>query len=443
MKVSKWKVLGIAGALVLGYVVSSDAAQIKVSDDTFADLGYWMKVRYVNFDERAEEGAGIDWSTNVFDVVDARFNIEGQIAKPVQFYGEIVTSGAYASGVYDTLASLGLRTGRDNTARLSEGGINLVFLPELQLRLGKIRIPFTRDQQEARYSYIIQSDWIYDAHGLFGYWRNGLLRLFDGGANLHGEIAGGMLRYDLGIFNEASSDEPLEDVAWAVRLEFTPTMLGFKPETKTTGRGWLHDTHLGKKGDILSIGLSYFTQDVNIDILGGVPVIWAYYFGGVFGGALLPGIGLGPSNYSKELDVDAYNVDIFLEKKLGSTLINLEGAYTYFNDSHLTIKSGGSYKTEDSYFWYLQGQIMYDGVVGLGKPALYAKYEYLEADGPVGGLEMNRWAVGVNYYIVGNAARLTVGVDNVNYDEAASDYLEGIGYEDNITDIYVQAQIMF
>jgi hypothetical protein len=452
MKVSKWKVLSIAGALVLGYVVSSDAAQIKVSDDTFADLGYWMKVRYVNFDERAKDKQnGIDYNTNVFDVVDARFNIEGQINKIVQFYGEVVTSGAYASGTYDLLASLGLKTGRDTTAKLSEGGINLVFLPELQLRLGKIRIPFTRDQQEARYSYIIQSDWIYDPHGIFSYWRNGLLRLFDGGAVLHGEIAGGMFRYDLGIFNEASSDEPLNDVAYAVRVEFTPTMLGFTPETKTTGRGWLHDTYLGKKGDKLTIGLSYFSQDVAVVDAEVVPDIIA---GRVVGGALIPGVKDSTLNtlgrraiaalkdVAEELDVDGWNVDIFLEKKLGPAVINLEGAYTYFDDSHLVIKNGVS-KKEDSYYWYIQGQIMYDGVVGIGKPALYAKYEYIEADGPHDDLEMYRYAVGINYYIVGNAARLTVGVDYVRYDDLAEDYLKANHWEDDITDIYVQAQIMF
>ena len=461
MKVSKWKVLSIAGALVLGYVVSSDAAQIKVSDETFADLGYWMKVRYVNFDERVKDKKyGIDYNTNVFDVVDARFNIEGQINKIVQFYGEVVTSGAYASGVYDTLASLGLKTGRDTTAKLSEGGINLVFLPELQLRLGKIRIPFTRDQQEARYSYIIQSDWIYDPHGIFSYWRNGLLRLFDGGAVLHGEIAKGMFRYDLGIFNQASDNKPLQDVAYVARIEFTPTMLGFTPETKTTGRGWLHDTYLGKKGDKLTIGLSYFSQDVavlNYYLIGNATTPGSVGIGNVVGGALLPGINSDTISMiqkgglpgaiqalkgAEELDIDAYNVDIFLEKKLGPAVINLEGAYTYFDDSHLVLKDNVP-KKEDSYYWYIQGQILYDCVVGIGKPALYAKYEYIEADGPHKDLEMYRWAVGVNYYIVGNAARLTVGVDNVNYDDLASDYLKNKGLEDNITDVYVQAQIMF
>ncbi len=333
-------------------------------------------------------------------------------------------------------------SGRDTNAKLSEGGINLVFLPELQLRLGKIRIPFTRDQQEARYSYIIQTDWIYDPQGLFDYWRNGLLRLFDGGANLHGELLGGVVRYDVGIFNQASDDEPLNSVAWAARLEFSPPILGFKPETKTTGRGWLHDTYLGKRGDVLSIGLSYFTQDVAV---GDSPPDFPPY-GTVLGGALLPG------GSKKELDVDAYNIDVFLEKKLGPAVINLEGAYVYFDDSHLGYDSLGKLtKKEDSYYWYIQGQILYDQVVGIGKPALYAKYEYIEADnlyydydkGKRDDYEMYRVAVGLNYYIQGNAARLTAGVDFVSYDDGAEDYLKEKGLEDNITDYYVQAQIMF
>lgn len=437
MKVSKWKVLGIAGALVLSYAVASDAAQIKVSDDTFADLGFWMKVRYNNFDDRAEGDAGTlskpDYSRNVFDVVDARFNIEGQINKIVQFYGEVVTTGAYSSDVYSVVGI----SGRDTNAKLSEGGINLVFMPELQLRLGKIRIPFTRDQQEARYSYIVQTDWLYDPQGLFNYWRNGLLRLYEGGAVLHGEIAKGMFRYDVGIFNQASDDEPLNSVAWAARVEFTPTMLGFNAETKTTGRGWLHDTYLGKKGDILSIGIGYFTQDVRVTENG---TDWVQT-GSPSGGALLPGLAEGTISNDKELDVDAWTVDLFLEKRLGQAVLNLEGAYVNWDDSHVDVNG----KKQDSYYWYLQGQALYDCVVGIGKPAIYLKYEYMQADKMFNNddYEMTRWGAGINYYIAGNAARLTVGFDNVNYDDGASDSLEASNLEDNITDYYVQAQIMF
>ena len=435
MKVSKWKVLGIAGALVLSYAVASDAAQIKVDDDTFADLGFWMKVRYNNFDERGDDGSLTkpDYNRNVFDVVDARFNIEGQINNIVQFYGEVVTSGAYSSGVYD---AVGLS--RDTNAKLSEGGINLVFLPELQLRLGKIRIPFTRDQQEARYSYIVQTDWLYDPQGLFTYWKKGLLRLMDGGAVLHGELAKGMLRYDVGVFNQASDDEPLNSVAWAARVEFTPTMLGFNAETKTSARGWLHDTYLGKKGDILSIGVGYFTQDVAVSSNA------THYdvTGSILDGALLPGsIALTNLEDAKELDVDAWTVDAYLEKRLGCAVINLEAAYVNWDDSHIAADGD----KEDSYYWYAKGQILYDQVVGIGKPALYVKYDYIEADdiSDNGDYEMTRWGVGVNYYIAGNAARLIVGMDNVNYDDGADDYLDDNHLEDNITDWFVQAQIMF
>lgn len=434
MRVSKWKVLGIAGALVLSYAVSSDAAQIKVSDETFADLGYWMKVRYNYVDERQKKG-GIDWNMNVFDVVDARFNIEGQITKVFQFYGEVVTAGAYASDVYKNLPHP-LST-RNTNAVLSEGGINLVFVPEFQVRLGKIRIPFTRDQQEARYSYIVQSDWFYDPQGIINKVADGagapifggpgapdpILRLFDGGVNVHGEIAGGILRYDIGAFNEPDSDHPLQDVSWAFRLEFSPPILGFKPETKTTGRGWLHDTRLGKAGDVLTIGVAYYTQDYE-------------------NSALHP--------MKKDLDIDAYTVDVFMEKKIGSALLNLEGAYIYIDDSHIYQKAPGVWKKEDTYLWYIQGQLLYDCVVGIGKPAIYVKYEYAEKDKPMdtpdvhyGDFEFNRLAIGLNYYVKGNAARLTAGMDYVWYDDGAEKWLKDNKLEDDITDFYVQAQIMF
>ena len=457
MRVSKWKVLGIAGALVLSYAVTSDAAQIKVSDETFADLGYWMKVRYNYVDERQKEG-GIDWNMNVFDVVDARFNIEGQITKVFQFYGEVVTGGAYGAGVYDVLKYPPLK-GRDTNAKLSEGGINLVFVPEFQVRLGKIRIPFTRDQQEARYSYIIQSDWFYDPQGIINMadviekdvktgdyfidpstgeklnvmrtikYRQGppifggpgapdpILRLFDGGVNVHGEIAGGILRYDIGAFNEPDSDQPLQDVSWAVRLEFSPPILGFKPETKTTGRGWLHDTRLGRAGDVLTIGVAYYSQDYESNILSGHQI-------------------------PKDLDIDAYTVDVFMEKKFGPVLLNLEGAYIYIDDSHLSPDGD----KEDTYLWYIQGQLLYDCVVGIGKPAIYVKYEYAEKDkvfAEYDDFEFNRLAIGINYYVKGNAARLTAGMDYVWYDDGAEDWLKNSKLEDDITDFYVQAQIMF
>ena len=440
MKVSKWKVLGIAGALVLSYAVASDAAQIKVDEDTFADFGFWTKVMYNNLEERDKSGP-YDYNKNVIDVIDARFTIEGQINKVVQFYGEAVSTGSYEEDYYEYLGI----SHRDSDFRFSEGGVNLVAVPELQLRIGKIRIPFTRMQLSDEYARINPIEPLYDPQGIItgflgesgivydpyiesnlkgleGLKAPNLFRFADGGAVLHGDIGEGMFRYNIGVFNQGTDDEPFNSVTWTVRVEFTPTMAGFNPETTSTPKGWLKDTYLGKKGDILTIGVGYLSQDADPDLTG---------------------------KGFDELDVDAYTVDVFLEKKFQSVIINLEGSYTNLNESHYEPKlNGNSFsinadKEGDTYLWYAQGQLLYDGVIGIGKPAIFTKYEYAELDGQGDDLEWYAWGAGINYYIEGNAARLSAGFTNVSYDELAEDYLKANDKEDNITDFYVQAQIMF
>ena len=444
MKVSKWKVLSIAGALVLSYAVASDAAQLKVDEDTFADFGFWTKVMYKNLEERDKSGP-FDYNKNVIDVIDARFTIEGQINKIVQFYGEAVSTSVYDAS--DTLVA------SDTDFKLAEGGVNLIAIPELQLRIGKIRIPFTRMQLADEYARINPIEPLYDPQdiiagflgrsgivyescinsGLTGTWVQycapNLFRFVDGGAVLHGDIGEGMFRYNIGVFNQGTDDEPFNSVTWTVRVEFTPTMAGFNPETTSTPKGWLKDTYLGKKGDILTIGVGYLSQDVDPDLTG---------------------------KGFDELDVDGYTVDVFLEKKFQSVILNLEGAYTNLNESHYEptlVDTNGdgiresldisAQKEGDTYLWYVQGQLLYDGVVGIGKPAIFTKYEYAELDGQSNDLEWYAWGAGINYYIEGNAARLSAGFTNVSYDDLAEDYLKANDKEDNITDFYVQAQIMF
>ena len=284
------------------------------------------------------------------------------------------------------------------------------------------------DPQGIITGFLGESGIVYDPYiesnlkGLEGLKAPNLFRFADGGAVLHGDIGEGMFRYNIGVFNQGTDDEPFNSVTWTVRVEFTPTMAGFNPETTSTPKGWLKDTYLGKKGDILTIGVGYLSQDADPDLTG---------------------------KGFDELDVDAYTVDVFLEKKFQSVIINLEGSYTNLNESHYEPKlNGNSFnisadKEGDTYLWYVQGQLLYDGVIGIGKPAIFTKYEYAELDGQGDDLEWYAWGAGINYYIEGNAARLSAGFTNVSYDELAEDYLKANDKEDNITDFYVQAQIMF
>lgn len=429
MKVARWKVLGVAGALVLGYAVTSQAAQIKVDEDTFADFGYNMKIMYQKFDERGK-GDTDDWKKNVFDIKDSRFYISGQVSKMVQFYGEWNASGAYKKPT-DGYAN-------DNKVGLGEAGVNFVFMPELQVRAGKVRVPFTRYQMTSSYSLIIPTDAWYDkggagANGIFKNIKDGnytstnpldLIGRTDGGLVVHGDIANGMFRYNVGVFNEDKrKDEAFKGLQWVARVEFTPTMLGFAPESTTSPHGKVSDTYLGKK-DVLTIGLGYYKEKL-------------YDKGNTY-------------NESESLEADGWTADLFFEKKFGCWVPNLQLGYIKLNDSHFYNETETTRKKGDTSIWYAQGQLLYDAVVGFGKPALAIRYENVEADGVASGKKdfaFDRWGVALNYYLKGQAAKVSLGFDKVEYDDAAKAFLKyndpTSEYEDSITDYYLYIQTMF
>lgn len=431
MKVARWKVLGVAGALVLGYAATTQAAQIKVDEDTFADFGYNMKIMYQNFDERGKGGLD-DWKKNVFDIKDSRFYISGQVSKMVQFYGEWKASGAYED-----------KTGgyaKDNKVGLGEAGVNFVFMPELQVRAGKVRVPFTRYQMTSSYSLIVPTDAWYDkggsdAKGIFKNIKDGnytstnpleLIGKADGGLVVHGDIANGMFRYNVGVFNEDKrKDEAFKGLQWVARVEFTPTMLGFAPESTSSAAGKVSDTYLGKK-DVLTIGLGYYKEKL--------------YDKGE------------NTTYNESLEADGWTADLFFEKKFGCWVPNLQVGYIKLNDSHFYNETTTSVYKGDTSLWYAQGQLLYDAVVGFGKPALAIRYENVEADGVYkSGTEVkkdfafDRWGVAFNYYLKGQAAKVSLGFDKVEYDDAAKLYLESQPNkkEDSITDYYLYIQTKF
>lgn len=425
MKVARWKVLGVAGALVLGYAATTQAAQIKVDEDTFADFGYNMKIMYQNFDERGKGGLD-DWKKNVFDIKDSRFYISGQVSKMVQFYGEWKASGAYED-----------KTGgyaKDNKVGLGEAGVNFVFMPELQVRAGKVRVPFTRYQMTSSYSLIVPTDAWYDkggsdAKGIFKNIKDGnyastnpldLIGKADGGLVVHGDIANGMFRYNVGVFNEDKrKDEAFKGLQWVARVEFTPTMLGFAPESTSSAAGKVSDTYLGKK-DVLTIGLGYYKEKLYDK----------------------------ETTYNESLEVDGWTADLFFEKKFGCWVPNLQVGYIKLNDSHFYNET--TWKKGDTSLWYAQGQLLYDAVVGFGKPALAIRYENVEADGVASDKKdfaFDRWGVAFNYYLKGQAAKVSLGFDKVEYDDAAKAFLKyndpTSEYEDSITDYYLYIQTKF
>lgn len=399
MNFKRWKVLGITGALVLGYAVSSQAVEIKVSDETFGDIGANMKIWYLNADELKRSG---DYTKNEFYVGNMRFYAKGQISKLVQFYGEI-------------------DSGTNRNTELSEAGVNLAFIPEFQIRAGQIRVPFSRYQITDDYAQIIPtglartgSKYIsstLDPQGVlpvnpYAFSPKNAGKA-DVGAVVHGSISQGMFRYAAGIFNEDREGKQNKNFEYAIRIEFTPTMYGFSPEGDSI-TGTVKDTYLGKK-NVLTIGLGYdYEKVLDSNVLG------------------------------KGLTRKAWTVDALVEKKCGLWVPNLQLGYININDSHF--KDLSPLKKGDTDAWYAQAQILYDQVVGFGKPALALRYDDVEADED---WRVRRWGLVLNYYLKGEAARVSLGFDNVSYKDDAKDFLKANGLEDKITNWYLYFQTKF
>ncbi|MFN3505747.1 MAG: hypothetical protein ACK4Y7_06055, partial [Caldimicrobium sp.] len=316
-----------------------------------------------------------------------------------------------------------------------EAGVNLAFAKEFQALVGKIRKPWIRYSIVSGYAELTPSGYFKDPQGVFGASKDataieGIIRRTDVGLVFHSDLAGGILNYRIGVFNEGMSiaykvwdgdswengtrEGKLNDkknFEYAARIEFQPLMLGFKADSAATITGKTADTTLGAK-NIFVIGLGY-NKEKHTPKLSQVN--------------------------NKTLDRTGWTIDATFEKKYGNLVPNLQVGYISVDETHLYKNlNTGTYKKGDTESWYVMGQLLYDQVVGFGKPALGFRYETIKADGQYNAtgsikkdLEVNRLGLALNYYIKGQAARISLGFDNYKYKNAAKAKLKADGYEDS------------
>jgi len=262
--------------------------------------------------------------------------------------------------------------------------INLAFAPEFQVIAGSFKVPFQRHSGlQSGFTVLFPTGPTYGVGGIF---TNPVAdKPFrssnrSAGITAWGNIADGMFKYYVGIFDitdeTGTGFEP--KTAWAVRVQFTPTMLGYKGE-----KGYvLANTYVGKK-DVLTIGLSYVSQP---------------YAGKTAG----------------QDDQTSWGFDIMWEQKFGTIVPNLQFGYV----SH---ENWGANKADDRTGWLVQGQLLYDQKIFIGKPALVARYMKGEYDAT--NQEPTVWGVGVQYFLKGPKNRISLAVDNVDLDNG-TDYTD-------------------
>jgi len=377
----------LAMAALMGIsTLPAHAWTVKIDQETYADIGFATIIRGIYEGKRADNS-----------------NLKNRLNFYVPLFN--ITAGGHVNKlVYFGMNLEGASAGGNPVVR--DSFIGLKFADEFRLQAGLMRAPFSRDALTSTYVKLFPYTPRYKDIGILAFDPTNVgtgVNPRDAGVVVWGNVADGMLKYYFGITDgdtiNSSTDNSL---AYTVRLQFTPTMLGFKPETGYT----VSDTYLGKQ-NVLSIGFGYRV--------------------------------VGRSSPSE--DTKMWTVDMLYEQKFGDIVPNLQVGYINQKDT----RGNANEKAKQL---YAQGQLLYDQVVGFGKPALAVRFEQNKNELPAGtSPKVNRFGVWGHYYIKGQAAKVSLGVDSVSLNSEAKSRTctDGSlsGNCKNFTDVTLQFQTQF
>jgi len=352
----------LAMAALMGVAtLPAHAWRVNIDKESYADIGFSTIVRGTYEGKRSNdpgEKSRLNFYVNKFN---------------------ITASGQVNSLVYFNMNLEG--DPKNNSPVFKDSFIGLKFADEFRVQAGLMRVPFTRYALTSTYALLFPYTPPYGALAVQPFAVGPLHETRDAGVVVWGNVAEGMLKYYLGVTDGATIGSSTDNkLAYTVRLQFTPTMLGFKGETGYT----LADTYLGKQ-NVLSIGVGYRVVGRS-------------------------------SNIGKNTKM--WTVDMLYEQKFGDIVPNLQVGYINQKDTR-------GYADEKAKQLYAQAQLLYDQMVGFGKPALAVRFEQNKNENIFGALpdrndpKVTRLGVWAHYYIKGQAAKVSLGVDSVSLNSEA------------------------
>ncbi len=311
----------------------AEAVKIRVDENSYLDVMYRQKIKA----ELGDDGTS-------FGIDGARITFKGKIGGIVYFGTNIDTDTK--GGEADSLFR----------EKVTDAFFGLKFADAFRIQAGLFRVPFSRVSLTTSYGYIVPTGYnetnLFNVLGTDGKFRDGQLVIW-------GNIADGLLKYHLAYGNGSIANNAPKNVIGA-RIQFTPTMLGFKPE-----KGYvLKDSYLGKK-NVLSIGVGYQSEEIG---------------------------GQQQTNLA---------ADLFWEQNFGAVVPGLQIGYINQKPAN----------QDASTTLYAQGSIVSGQKVGLGQLGLAIKY----VSENVPNQDSKSWVdVYLGYYLAGHKAVIYVGADNVS-----------------------------
>jgi hypothetical protein len=349
----------LAMAALMGVAtLPAHAWRVNIDKETYADIGFSTIIRGIYEGERSKspsEKIRLNFYVPLFN---------------------ITASGHVNKLVYFSMNLEGKEAGGSPVVR--DSFIGMKFADEFRLQAGLMRAPFSRAALTSTYALLFPYTPKFDALRVSPTGVGTAVSPRDAGVVVWGNVADGMLKYYLGVTDgETIGSSADNSLAYTVRLQFTPTMLGFKGETGYT----VADTYLGRQ-NVLSIGVGYRVVGRN------------------------------------GTDTKMWTVDMLYEQKLGDIVPNLQVGYIDQKDTR-------GYANEKAKQLYVQGQLLYDQMVGFGKPALAVRFEQNKNENINGAganendPKVTRLGVWAHYYIKGQAAKVSLGVDSVSLNSEA------------------------
>jgi len=376
-----------------------------------------------------------DYRSNYFEIYKFRLGVKGELNKLIQFYGNVDANENEGYSV-----------------KLWEAGVQFTLLPELIVKIGELRIPFSRHNFVARHqSPVMSSDGNYFLPAQFkdalkavdpyvgGFRDTQAFKRTDFGTVVAGSINDGMLKYYVAIADEdrsasnkvwklsggfssatLESGESVKDkrgLEYDARIEFTPTMLGFKSEGTVSDPSLrVRQTYLGKM-DTMTFGIGYHHEKHLNEA--------------------------DESIYdSSSLNRDAWAADFSFEKKFGQYITGLELGYMNFDDTHFYQTSDG-YKKGGAWTTYADAHLIYGKKIWKGFPGIGVRYEYVNVDGEYNSAEetkkdlvYKRYGACLSYWF-SDVTRIGIGVDFVNSDDALKSYINDKGWRGSTTVWYL------
>ncbi|MEA1991149.1 MAG: porin [Thermodesulfobacteriota bacterium] len=329
------------------------------------EIGCWTQVWYQYVEHGQKDGG------NLNDFMARRFYLylKGDVTPYFSFFTHIAADRIGQDGL--DRPSLGLGSGiafRDLwiTFKLDEA---------FKIQMGRMYVPLTRNYGTTSTKALLTTDLPFLQGGIRGniFYAQKVGR--DDSVVLWGNPLDGLIQYRFmvgeGVENDDNPDDNLRFVGRvAVNL--------LEPETAWFNKG----TYLGKK-KVLSLGFGYDTQnDLTL-------------------------------NGREDQDNRVWTADVFFDHPLGEGAVTVEAAYIDIQNCTQNLNYSELRAGEDAKNWYIQAGYLLPCQIGPGRIQPYVRYETVDVD--VHDKDDSDYAsAGLNYYIKGNNAKISMDYTYVN-----------------------------